>query len=160
MALTKEFKEAVDNRNMLRIRIMLKDSLLIDPSASMFDEMMAYLRDNEITVYDEYDGEDLSHDIADWNEKYMNTQMVSVVNNFSEERIQLLKQMVRYLYKDRIGEKNGITSELKNSNVVEKDQGNHTEQTGFPKKYIGLGLLGVGIIAIIVAYILWEVPLK
>ena len=37
MAITNEFKEVVQSGKVLRIRIMLKDSLLIDPTSKLFD---------------------------------------------------------------------------------------------------------------------------
>ena len=42
MALTNEFIEAVDNRKLIRVRIMLKDSMLVDPSLNDYNEMLAY----------------------------------------------------------------------------------------------------------------------
>ena len=40
MAITNEFMEAVQSGKMMRVRIMLKDSLLVDPTAAQFDEML------------------------------------------------------------------------------------------------------------------------
>ena len=42
MALTREFVEAVSQRNMLRVKIMLKDSLLVDTTFNQFNEMVRY----------------------------------------------------------------------------------------------------------------------
>lgn len=42
MAITNEFTEAVQSGKMMRVRIMLKDSLLVDPTAAQFDEMERY----------------------------------------------------------------------------------------------------------------------
>ena len=39
MAITNEFTEAVQAGNKMRVRIMLKDSLLVDPTAAQFNEM-------------------------------------------------------------------------------------------------------------------------
>ena len=39
MALTNAFREAVTEKNVRKIRIMLKDSLLVDPSFKRFQEM-------------------------------------------------------------------------------------------------------------------------
>ena len=55
MALTHAFQEAVSEGNVRRIRIMLKDSLLVDPSFGRFNEMerAASLVKG---LYDEHDG--------------------------------------------------------------------------------------------------------
>ena len=42
MALTKEFIEAVENGKKTRVRIMLKDTMLVNPSLQAFEEMISY----------------------------------------------------------------------------------------------------------------------
>ena len=83
MAITQEFIGAVESRKTLRVRIMLKDILLVDPTATKYDEMEAYASSVLGNLYDEYDGESLNYDVTGWNEDYLNEQMVAVVNNFS-----------------------------------------------------------------------------
>jgi len=39
-----EFNSAVKTGNLLRVRIMLKDSLIVDPTFAQFNEMLAYAR--------------------------------------------------------------------------------------------------------------------
>ncbi len=114
MAITNEFIEAVQSGKTIRVRIMLKDSLLIDPTAAQFDEMEKYAAERMGDIYTEHDGEKLDFDVNAWNEEYLNQQMVAVVSCFSRERIDLLKSMVRYLYKDKV---NRIRSEMNNNHV-------------------------------------------
>lgn len=102
MAITKDFVDAVESGNLLRVRIMLKDILLVDPTANTFDEMESYASAKIDNLYDEHDDETLKYDVTDWNGDYLNDQMVAVVSNFSKERIELLKGMVRYLYRDKV----------------------------------------------------------
>lgn len=101
MSITKEFMEAVQSGRLIRVRIMLKDSLLVDPTAAQFDDMAQYAEANMDNLYDAHNGESLNYDVSDWNETYLNAQMVAVVNNFSRERIDLLKSMVRNLYREK-----------------------------------------------------------
>ena len=104
MALTKEFTEAVENGKKTRVRIMLKDIMLVDPSLRSFNEMIKYAEQNMSDLYDQHDGESLNNDSAFWDEDYMNQQMTSVVTNFSKERIGLLKKIVKKLYGYKIQE--------------------------------------------------------
>ena len=53
-------------------------------------------------LFDWHDGEELIDDSSAWDEDYMNQQMVSVVTNFSKERVELLKKMVKKLYAHKI----------------------------------------------------------
>ena len=96
MALTSEFKDAVQNQNKVRVRIMLKDSLLLDPSGDNFQQMLDYAKVQMLSLMDEHDGE-VFKTADQWDETYLNEQMVAVVNNFSEDR--LANKMIRRLQK-------------------------------------------------------------
>lgn len=102
MALTKEFIEAVENGKKTRVRIMLKDTMLVNPSLQAFEEMISYANNIMTDLFDWHDGEELIDDSSEWDEDYMNQQMVSVVTNFSKERVELLKKMVKKLYAHKI----------------------------------------------------------
>ena len=42
MKFTKEFTDAVEQKNRLRVRIMLKDAFLLDKTGDTFDKMEQY----------------------------------------------------------------------------------------------------------------------
>jgi len=96
MALTNTFYDAVSTGNVLRVRIMMKDSLLVDPSFTGFSEMERASRSMD-GLYDSHDGDEFITDQSLWNDDYMNGLMVEVVTNFSHERIDHLKDVVHYL---------------------------------------------------------------
>ncbi|TMV47033.1 hypothetical protein FE783_24260 [Paenibacillus mesophilus] len=96
MAITNAFRSAVASGNVIGIRIMMKDSLLVDPTFVEFHEMEHCARTME-GLYDEHDGRELEDDKTAWNDDYMNKLMVQVVGNFSHERIGRLKEIVRHL---------------------------------------------------------------
>ena len=114
MALTNDFMEAVQSGKVMRVRIMLKDSLLVDPTGVQFDEMERYAISFMSGIYEKHDGEQLNYDVSAWNEDYLNEQMVAIVEGFSKERIDLLKSMVRYMYKEKASkirnERNGASA--------------------------------------------------
>lgn len=133
MAITKEFIEAVESGKTLRVRIMLKDILLVDPTAAKFDEMEAYATSVLGNIYDEHDGETLNYDVTGWNEDYLNEQMVEVVNNFSKERVGLLKGMVRHIYRDKV-------QKIRNGEASAHTQ----EKRAVSQKHIGVGVTVAG----------------
>lgn len=96
MALTNAFYEAVNTGNVRRVRIMMKNSLLVDLSFEEFSEMekIAVAMDG---LYDVHDGRELNIDKSMWDNAYMDKLMVQVVSNFSRERMSHLKKVVRYL---------------------------------------------------------------
>ena len=71
MAITSEFMEAVNNGNRTRVRIMLKDIMLVDPTMEKFDEMLKYASSKMNDLYDEHDDETLKYDRTEWNEAYL-----------------------------------------------------------------------------------------
>lgn len=131
MAITNEFMEAAQKGKMIRVRIMLKDSLLVDPTATQFDEMERYATEKMGNIYTEHDGEVLNFDVSSWNEDYLNQQMVTVVNCFSKERIDLLKGMVRFLYKEK-------------TNKIRSEAANAQSQSQIVRKQVGTGVTVAG----------------
>lgn len=101
MILTNAFKEAVTSGNILRVRIMLKDSLLNDTTFKEFD-----LMESEASIlsglYDKHDGCELDFNKDCWNDSYMNELMVQIVRNFSEARVNHLKEVVKHLRPARV----------------------------------------------------------
>lgn len=96
MALTNAFYEAVKSGNVRHVRIMMKNSLLFDPSFKEFHDMEKAAA-SMVGLYDEHDGKELIEDRSQWNDDYMDRVMVKVLSNFSHERLNHLKEVVRYL---------------------------------------------------------------
>lgn len=96
MALPEAFYEAVNNGDILSVRIMMSNSLLFDRTFAQFSEMeKEAARMNGL--YDVHDGRELISDRSKWDDNYMNLLMVQVTDNFSHERLAHLKEVVRYL---------------------------------------------------------------
>lgn len=89
-----EFKAAISVKNLLRTRIMLKDSLIVDPTFEQFNEMLAYAESKLSNLFVPFDGERLENDRTKWNEVVMNEELVKLVTNFSEKRVEHLKEVV------------------------------------------------------------------
>lgn len=96
MSLTGAFYEAMQSGNVVRVRIMMKNSLLSDPSFAEFSEMERAAA-SMAGLYDQYDGGELISDKSQWTNSYMDKLMVKLISNFSPERINHLKEVVRYL---------------------------------------------------------------
>lgn len=130
MVVTEEFRQAVEDKKIIRVRIMLKDSMLVDPTMLQFDEMISFALPLLDNLYDEHDDEILEYDKMQWNENYLNKEMVTVVNNFSKDRIELLRNIVKYLYKDR-------------AESIKNDRQKNTSSS-VSRKQIGIGVTAVG----------------
>ena len=136
MAITNEFRDAVQNGKKTRVRIMLKDIMLVDPTMKLFDEMLDFAKLNIFDLFDEHNEEVLKYDCSDWNEAYLNNQMVVVVSNFSKERVELLRNMVKYIYRDK-AEKINADNQYQSTTTV-------------TKKQVGIGMTFAGVTATVV----------
>lgn len=98
--ITQSFYDAVESSNIRRVRIMMKNSLLVDLTFEQFHEMERIAKNME-DLYDKHDGgKEFITDKSQWNDNYMNKLMVKVVNNFSHERLNHLMDVVKYLRVD------------------------------------------------------------
>ncbi len=144
MALSEEFKEAVEQNKKTRVRIMLKDSLLVDSSCTEFDEMFRFAQSSMPDIMDSHDGESFKTP-EQWNEDYLNDQMVAVVNNFSKERVDLLKKMVKKLYDEPVK-----ASIPKEKSVQHHTYSNTAKSNGGSSAVLVGGIVaGVGAVALI-----------
>lgn len=109
MEFSKEFIDAIREQNILRLKLIIKNSLVLDPSGKSFDKMLSEVKRNIPDFLDNHDGE-LFKPNTDWNEDYFNEQTVKVVDNFSKERIELLQKMVQKLYMNKSVEVHNETS--------------------------------------------------
>lgn len=92
--ISQEFKKAVADKNLLRVKIMLKDSFIVDPTFTQLNELLAYARRHLSDLFVPHDGELLENNETNWNETVMNQELIQLINNFSEKRIEHLKRVV------------------------------------------------------------------
>lgn len=133
MPLGNAFHQAVESNNIRRIRIMMKNSLLVDPSFKEFHEMEKATRGVK-GLWDEHDGgKEFITDKSKWNNDYMAKLMTKVVPNFSHERINHLKEVVRYLIPT---DKNGKSWDDDSRNKKELER---NVRENVPSKYYKAG---------------------
>ena len=92
--MTSDFRTAVSEKNTLRVRIMIKNSFLIDPTFEQLEEMLAYASKNLPDLIIDYDGGYLENDWQKWNYDSMNKELTQLVTNFSQKRLDHLKSVV------------------------------------------------------------------
>lgn len=137
MSLSNSFYDAIKTGNLIRIRIMMKNSLIGDCTFSEFDEMEKTASSMQ-GLYDDHDGEEFEAENS-WNDDYLNKLLVRVVSNFSHERIDHIKKVIRYL--------NPIEEEK------HSDKNNNIISVRFGKKIIVLGIVLITILSGVIACI-------
>lgn len=96
---TEEFKQSVKSNDVLAVKIMLKDMLIIDLTFEEFNAMAKYAETKLVTpLWEEFDPtlNDYCEDNSLENE--LDMEMVLLIENFSRERVQKIKEILRKLY--------------------------------------------------------------
>ena len=134
MSLDKEFLDAVNENDTLMVRIMIKDSMVYDPTFTTMKEMLSVAESSLSDLYDAHDGEAFITDKNQWTKSYMDDQMVKLVNNFSRERIQLLKNICATRYSSK-------------ADAIKRDKETETRRKcGIPhQKQVGIGVTAGGV---------------
>ena len=99
IAVPNAFKKAVDENNIRGMRIMLKNSLLVDHTFSEANSMLNYAKGVSGLFDDQNDKHMvIVNDSSKWDDNYMNSVMVDIIHNFTHERWEHLKKVVRKLH--------------------------------------------------------------
>lgn len=98
MAVSSEFEKTVQENNVLRTRIMLKDSLLMDKSFLMFDELLKYALARGVDVWMPTE-KTLEQADKPWTLDLMNYELTVLVSDFTREHVYYVKQIIKELYK-------------------------------------------------------------
>jgi hypothetical protein len=96
MAVSNEFIEAVNRRDILGIRLMLKNSLLLDTSFYKYSEMIRYVEKAGISIWME--PKDLERKEKPWSVDLMNYELTAIMNDFSQVHMEYLKEIISYVY--------------------------------------------------------------
>ena len=100
--MTPKIEEHIKNKDELSLKIALKNRITLDPTFKEFDALNKYIKQHGINLYDKHDGKPFEEDSSKWTKDYMNTELVRLVTNFSVERVNQLRKVVKVVYKDRL----------------------------------------------------------
>ena len=92
------FKEALTKNDILKIRLMMKNSLLYDPSFKSFDEMERLAEKYKVNIWQDSSVEVLEKRDKPWTIDDVNYELTAIVNHFTKERIAYLKNLIIEVY--------------------------------------------------------------
>ncbi len=112
---SEEFKRNVALAKVMEVRSALVDYLIMDRTFSKFDEALAEAG-KTLKVVEAHDGRPFENDRSKWDETYLNRQKTALMINFSQERIDHLKAVIKQVLpeKARDGLAAGYTGAGKN----------------------------------------------
>lgn len=115
--LPKDFKETVHNKDFVSVKKMMKNSLTMDLSFKQFQEMLDYILKYQPEIIEKHDGK-LFEEKENWDERYSSVLKVDLLENFSAERIEHIKDVHIYIYRDEIQVEEEYKIEEENSGTT------------------------------------------
>ena len=113
----KEFSENVRSGDVMTVRSALIDSLICDRTFRTFDEALQYAS-SQLPVIEEHDGKAFEPKSA-WNRRYLNLQKAELSSNFSQARIDHLKDVIKAVMP---AEESDVTSSAPSTYVPIKEK--------------------------------------
>lgn len=160
----KEFIDAVQARDKDLVKIMLTNSLLVDPSGDTFDYMLKYAIKSLNDLIEEYDGGILENDTSLWNKKYLDEQFIKLEDNFSKERIDFVKLLCSTILNEKLVEvdRKKRMEKFNKSKTSKQEVGTVIAVSGVITTVAGIVLskpiiIGVGTTSIIIGGVLYYI---
>lgn len=97
---SEEFKRNVASAKVMEVRSALVDYLIMDRTFSKFDEALAEAG-KTLKVVEAHDGKPFENDRSKWDESYLNRQKTALMINFSQERIDHLKAVIKQVLPEK-----------------------------------------------------------
>ena len=148
MEISDGLKRSIETHDIVGARSSFYTIILSDPefTTNRFDEAITYVKERGFTdIFDEHDGEELKNSNK-WNETYFDFMASKLQDNFSEKRIQYLKEIARYLYTLKMTEckvYNSDNTENNNSGRKTSRKNIKVETAGDQTDYSPLLIIGI-----------------
>lgn len=95
--------DAVTGRNIVKVRIMLADELLLDPRGKTFKEMLAYAKQNLPNLFEDNKEANfvISPDRSTWDIDLVSEIKQDLISNFSVEKLALFQEVAMEVGKEK-----------------------------------------------------------
>lgn len=97
MSVSMEYRDAINERDLRRVRLMLKNSLLYDTSFRTFMEMERYAKSNGVNVWMPETANGFKRKDKPWTIDDMNYEITAIVNDFTQSHMSYLMDVVSYV---------------------------------------------------------------
>lgn len=95
--ITQPFKQAIAQKDLERVKIMLSSSLILDLTFKSFQEMLAYAMNQIPELIEQHDGTEFPN-MSVWTKTYASEVREELIDNFSAERIEHIKKVHEHVY--------------------------------------------------------------
>ncbi|ACQ70020.1 hypothetical protein [Exiguobacterium sp. AT1b] len=131
--ITQPFKQAVTQKDLERVKIMLSSSLILDLTFKSFQEMLAYALNQIPELIEQHDGTQFPN-MSVWTKTYASEVREDLIDNFSAERIEHIKNVHEHVYAQELQE------QLNSSTAATKDVKHEVSSVNITLLIVTLGV--------------------
>jgi len=103
--MTTKFRNKVEAGDIVAVRLMIANELMLDPRGDSFHEMLDYAASRLPNLFEACDDNgSYSTDEASWNEDYLSQVKSDLNYNFSKERLDYYERVAKNVLKDKAEE--------------------------------------------------------
>lgn len=131
------FIQAVNDNNLLRVRLLLTNELLLDPRGESFDEMLLFAQTNIPNLFEV--NTEANYSIPpqnNWDMNFLFTVKNDLDNNFSNEKIAFYKTVIKNVCKEKVER---LTQEDKIKQTKQQDRNCEHNQEYIDERIYSLG---------------------
>ena len=144
-----KFLKAVEEKDILNVRLFLTNELLLDPRGHSFKEMLSYAEANLTELFESSDGKTYSQTEEEWDKDFMNLLKNDLDRNFSQERLNLYEKVAKSVLKEKamdLDEKESHTNASENSTTPNgEEQNNYCSDSSKKEIYGGVAAGGAAL---------------
>ena len=133
-----KFKKAVEERDIISVRIFLSNELLLDPRGKSFNKMKVFAESNIPDLYEQDNGRSYDIPISQWDENFLYKVKNDLDTNFSEKQLFFYEKVAKEVLKEK-----AILLEEEERNAREdKHVSKETKEISYKKIYTGVTIAG------------------
>lgn len=98
MEISDKFRTAVREKDILTIRVMLKNGLLIDTTFHVFESMKSYVESQNVQFWSISQQVLNKKDESLWSKSLLDEELAILIRDFTEERLEYIKLLIKHIY--------------------------------------------------------------
>ena len=140
-----KYLKAIEENDVISVRIFLANELMLDPRGHSFKEMLELAEQKIPTVYELDNGNSYTQDSTTWDEAFLFNLKNDLDENFSREKLRFYETVVKVVLKEKASQLDKEETQQQAASSRQTDPSCNTE-TGFEHKkaiYAGVTVGGL-----------------
>lgn len=135
-----KFIKAVEEKDIVSVRLFLANELMLDPRGESFREMLSYAEERIENLYEQNEEREYSQDENQWTQEFLFRLKNDLDSNFSKEKLIFYEKVAKVTLRSK-------AENLQKEESKEREQNHHKDVSSNQKVYAGV-TVGGAIIAV------------